>query len=125
MALSGSSRRWFLRNLRQASIVLVCAAVIVGSLIYFVDGSPVRHEITRPQSNGANNEHRYAGSIILPMHGGRCWEAVFDNRTGRMIDKGDVKCDQAAQHLAEKNPVQDFDAIRLRAVGKAFRHEDN
>src|SRR5450759_355570 len=90
MALSGSSRRWFLRNLRQASIVLVCAAVIVGSLIYFVDGSPVRHEITRPQSNGANNEHRYAGSIILPTHGGRCWEAVFDNRTGRMIDKGSL-----------------------------------
>jgi hypothetical protein len=125
MASRVSSRRWLLRDLRQASIVLVCASVVVGGLMYFIDWTPVRHEITRPQSNSANNEQRYAGSIILPTHGGRCWEAVFDNRIGRMIDKGDVKCDQAAQQLAEKNPVQDFDAIRLRAVGKAFRHEDN
>ena len=42
---------------------------------------------------------------------------------GKMMEKGYVDCDEAAHQLAEKNSPQGMDAVRLRSVGKAFRHE--
>ena len=129
MVSRASSRRWFLRDLPQTVTVLVWAAFVVSILIYFVDWSAVRHEtVARRQLNNGkngNSERYYTGSIIVPTHGKFCWEAVFDNRTGSMIDKGNVNCDDAAHQLAEKNSPEGMDATRLRAVGKAFRHEGN
>ena len=122
-----SSRRWLLRDITRTGVVLVWAAFVVSILIYFIDWSPVRHETAvRPQLNNANSgndEQRYTGSIILPTRGERCWEGMFDNRTGRMIDLGNVNCDKAALHLAENNSREGMDVMRLRAVGKAFQHE--
>ena len=127
MASPKSYRRRFLRDLWQGSVVFVCAAGVVGGLIHFVDWSQVWPDPgSRSQgsiSSQRNNEHRYSGSIILPARGGRCWEAMFDNRTGRIIDNGDVECNKAALEFSETNQVQDFDAIRLHEVGKAFRHQ--
>jgi hypothetical protein len=127
MALRKSYRSRFLRELWQSCVVFVCAAGFVGGLIYFVDWSQAWPE-TKGQSQSnissqGTDEQRYSGSIILPARGGRCWEAVFDNRTGRIIDKGDAKCDKPVLQLPETNQAQDFDAIRLHEVGKAFRHE--
>jgi hypothetical protein len=122
-----SSRRWLLRDIPRTGVVLVWAAFVVSILIYFIDWSTVRHETAvRPQlnnANGGNDEQRYTGSIILPTRGERCWEGMFDNRTGRMIDLGNVNCDKAALHLAEKYLREGMDVMRLRAVGKAFQHE--
>jgi hypothetical protein len=122
-----SSRRWLLRDIPRTGVVLVWAAFVVSILIYFIDWSPVRHETAvRPQLNNANSgndEQRYTGSIILPTRGERCWEGMFDNRTGRMIDLGNVNCDKAALHLAEIYSREGMDVMRLRAVGKAFQHE--
>jgi len=119
-----SYRRWLLRDLPQTYMVFGCTALIVGILIYSIDWSPLQHETAvRPQSDIGNNEQRYTGSIILPVHGKRCWEGMFDNRTGKMIEKGYVDCDEAAHQLAGKNSPQGMDALRLRSVGKAFRHE--
>ena len=122
-----SSRRWLLRYIPRTGVVLVWAAFVVSILIYFIDWSPVRHETAvRPQLNNANSgndEQRYTGSIILLTGGERCWEGMFDNRTGRMIDLGNVNCDKAALHLAENNSREGMDVMRLRTVGKAFQHE--
>src|SRR5450759_1591613 len=127
MVLRVSYRRWLLRDLPQTYVIFGCAALIVGVLIYSIDWSPVQHETAaRPQlnnGNSRNDEQRYTGSIILPTWGERCWEGMFDNRTGRMIDLGNVNCDKAALHLAEKNPREGMDVMRLRADGKAFQHE--
>ena len=108
--------------------MLVWAAFVAGILMYFINWPPVRHEMVAKQqlNNGKTNENvdqRYTGSIILPTHGTFCWEWMFDNRTGRMIDKGDVNCDEATAQLAGKNSPQGMDVIRLRAIGKAFQHE--
>jgi hypothetical protein len=125
-----STRRWLLRDIPRTYVVLVWAACIVGILMYFTDWSPIRQEtVAKPKlNNGENNEtagQRYTGSIIVPTHGAFCWEWMFDNRTGRMIDKGYVNCDEAAAQIAEKNPRQGMDVIRLRAIGKAFQRESN
>ena len=119
-----SYRRWLLRDLPQTLVVIGCAALIVGILIYFIDWSSLQHETAvRPKSSNGNNEQRYTGSIVLPVRGKRCWEGMFDNRTGKMIEKGYVDCDEAVHQLAEKNSPQGMDILRLRSVGKAFRHE--
>ncbi len=118
-----SHRRWFLRDLPQTAIVLGCAVFIVGLLIYAIDWSSLRQDTTvRRQPNGGNGEQPYTGSIILPMRGKLCWEGLFDNRTGRMIDKGNVNCDEATHHLAEKDQPA---VTHLRAVGKAFRRQSD
>jgi hypothetical protein len=124
-----SSRRWLLRDIPQISVLLVWAAFVVGILSYFIDWPPVRHETTaRPQSNNGKNDNDdllYTGSIIVPARGALCWEGMFDNRNGRMIDKGYVNCDKAVSQLAAKNPPQGMEVIRLRAIGKAFHHEND
>jgi len=130
MVSRASSRRWLLRDLPRAYVVLVCAAFVAGGFIYFIDWSQVRRETAGSNSNNSGNgnngsaEQRYSGSLILPERGDRCWEGMFDNRTGRMIDKGYVKCDEAAQQLAERNKSVGIDTLRLREVGKVFRHEN-
>ena len=123
------SRSWLLRDIRQTSVLLVCAAFIVSILIYFIDWSAARHQtMARPQLKNGKIEHdyqRYTGSIIAPTPGKLCWEGMFDNRTGRMLDKGYINCDAAGDQLAGKNPPEGLDAMRLRAIGKAFHHENN
>jgi hypothetical protein len=128
-----SSRRWLLRDFGQASILLVWTAFAVGILIYFTDWSFIqRVTAARPQWNNgkqsgdgqdSNRDKVYNGAIILPERGPLCWEAVFDNRTGRMTEKGLVDCSQTADQSAAKNPSQGFEFKRLRAIGKAFNHE--
>jgi hypothetical protein len=103
-------------------VVLVCAALVAGGFIYFIDWSQFRHETAAKNGNPPTAEQRYSGSLILPERGDRCLEAMFDNRTGKMVEKGYVKCNEAAQ-LADKNAPTGMDAMRLREVGKVFRHE--
>jgi hypothetical protein len=124
-----SSHRWLLRDIPQTFVVLVWAAFVVSILIYFVDWSAVRPETAaRPQLNNGKNDNdtlRYTGSIIVLTRGELCWEGMFDNRTGRMIDKGNVNCAKAAHQLAEKNPPEGMDVMRLRAISKAFHRESD
>ncbi|HEY1475895.1 MAG TPA: hypothetical protein VGF53_17630 [Pseudolabrys sp.] len=123
MASRAPSRRWFLRDLPRAYVVVVCAAFIAGGLIYFIDWSLVRHDTSASKMNPPTTEQRYSGSLILPDRGDRCLAAIFDNRTGKLVDKGYVNCGEASNQLAEKNTPAGMDVIRLREVGKVFRHE--
>jgi hypothetical protein len=123
MASRVSSGRWFLRDLPRAYVVVVCAAFIAGGLIYFIDWSQVRYDTAASKKNPPTAEQRYSGSLILPDRGDRCLEAAFDNRTGKLVDKGYVNCSEAANQPADKNTPVGMDAVRLREVGKVFRHE--
>jgi hypothetical protein len=121
-----SSRRRLLREIARGFVLLGSAAAMAGIFIYFVDWSAVRRDATaRPQSTAGKNDNGdqlYTGAILVPTRGALCWEGLFDNRTGRMTDKGDVNCAEASH--AGKNPPQGMDAVRLRTIGKAF-HRDN
>jgi hypothetical protein len=123
------SRRWFLRDLPQAYVVLVCAAFVAAILAYFIDWSPsVQHETAaQPQQTAVNNdndEKLYSGSILVPTRRhDQCWEIMFDNRTGYMRDGGYVNCNKAALQMPELKLPPSVEMTRLREVGKAFRNK--
>lgn len=124
MASHISSRRWLLREIRPAYLLLVSVALAVAILAYFIDWSTVRRERVRAvQPKNDNVERRYAGAIIVPTGGDMCWTFILDNRSENMRDGGFSKCDEALRQFDEKNPSQNLDTVRLRDVGKAFRRE--
>ncbi len=67
-----------------------------------------------------NDDEIYTGSILfMPPDGRICREILFDNRTGRFSDKGNVDCERAAyQDTGPKH----WSAARLRAVSSGFFH---
>ncbi len=124
MTSQKSSRRWFLRDVRAAYVLLVSVAFVVAIFAYFIDWSTVRHErVMRPKTD--NVEQRYAGSVIVPIGGDQCWMYILDNRTGSLRDGGYSKCDKAPRQLDENNPPQGMDMLRLHEVSKAFRNGGN
>jgi hypothetical protein len=125
MASRVSSRGWVVRDIPRTYVLLVWAAFVVGILLYFIDWSPVQRESTvRPDLHNGSNEKRYIGSIVVDSaRGDMCWERILDNRTGKMWDKGYVKCNSIVSQPSETNPPEGIDIMRMRSVGKAFRHE--
>jgi hypothetical protein len=132
MASRVSSHRWLLREIRPAYVLLVLVAFVVAIFSYFIDWSSVRREsAARPNSGnaarpkGKNIEQHYTGSIIIPTGKGLCWTFILNNRTGNMLDGGYLKCDEAMRQFAGNNPHEGMDTLRLREVGKAFRHNSD
>lgn len=130
MVAHASSRRWLLRQIRPTFAVLVSVAFVAALAIYFVDrptfidSSKARRDgVAQPKNN--NLEQRYTGSIIIPTGDGLCWRYILDNRTGNMRYGGHPRCVEATGQFKEKNPRESIDKLRLREVGKAFRHESN
>jgi hypothetical protein len=125
MGSRGSSRRRLLRDIAQSFVVFGWAVAMAGVLIYFVDWSAVRREAAArpPSHSGKSDDLLYTGAIFVPTRGALCWEGMFDNRTGRMTDKGFVNCGNGTSHRAGNDPPQGMDAVRLRTIGKAF-HRD-
>jgi hypothetical protein len=118
------SRRWFLRDVRAAYVLLVSVAFVVAIFTYFIDWSTVRRaRMVQPKDD--NVEQRYTGSISVPTGGDQCWTFIFDNRTGKMRDGGYSKCDKATRQLDEKDPPQGMDMLRLHEVSRAFRNGGN
>jgi hypothetical protein len=128
MASRVSSHRWLLREIRPAYVLLVLVAFVVAIFSYFIDWSAARREsAARPNGDNKNNniEQHYAGSIIIPMGRGLCWTFILNNRTGNMLDGGYLNCDEATRQFAGNNPHEGMDTLRLREVGKAFRHKSD
>ena len=130
MASHASSRRWLLRQLRPTFVVLVSVACVAAILTYFIDwptfidSSKVRREGTAQPKND-DLEQRYTGSIIVPSGGGLCWRYILDNRTGNIRYGGQPRCVEATRQFKENSRRESVDVLRLREVGKAFRHENN
>lgn len=130
MASRVSTRRWLLRDIRPAYVLLLLVGFVVAFFSYFIDWPSVRRESTaRPNSDnaarpkGENIEQHYTGSIIIPTGKGLCWTFILNNRTGYMLDGGYLKCDEVMHQFAGSNSREGMDMFRLREVGKAFRRE--
>lgn len=110
-------------------MLFVWVAFCFSILIYFLDWVPVRRETAakppmNPPMNYANDDKLYTGSIItVPARGDLCWERILDNRTGKIWDKGYVRCDDAVTQPAEKHPT--MGGARLRAIGNALLHKSD
>jgi hypothetical protein len=130
MASHASSRRWLRRQIRPAYVVVVSLALVAAILTYFVDwptvvsGPTVRRERVAQPTN-ANIEQRYTGSIIIPTGGGLCWRYILDNRTGGIRYGGHPRCVEATSQIKREKSRESVEKVRLREVGKAFRHESN
>ena len=88
--------------------------------------------MTRPQPEAGseqtdggrdNPDVIYNGSLLLPVRGRLCRQTAFDNRNGRMIDRGLVDCSQPAVQAAGQG-AQGIEYARLRAIGNAFNRQD-
>jgi hypothetical protein len=130
MSTRVKNRRWLLRESRLTFVVLVWMAFGASVLFYFSSWPGARRDTPRPQATSqqtnAGREDAdviYTGSIRLPTRGRFCRETAFDNRTGRMIDRGLVDCSQAAVQAAGRAPQGGMEVARLRSIGKAFNHQ--
>jgi hypothetical protein len=131
MAAREKDRRWLLRDTRRTFVVLVWMAFGASVLFYFSAWPGVKRDTpTRPQATSQQTSAGrgdpdviYTGSLLLPVRGRLCRETAFDNRNGRMIDRGLVDCSPAAVVSAGQAPQGGIEVARLRSIGKAFGHQ--
>ena len=80
-------------------------------------------EFVRPPAGAAvlpSEAELYAGSIVyIPDEGKLCRQILFDNRTGRLDDKGMVDC-ALADPGGSAAPKQ-WPAARVRVISTGFR----
>ena|SRR5271156_3484402 len=66
----------------------------------------------------SSDDEIYTGSILfMPIEGSICHQFLFDNRTGRINDQGNVDCERAQYAADSKN----WGFARARAISAAFR----
>jgi hypothetical protein len=118
--------RWLWRDIRLVYVLLVWAAFATGLFVYF-DGSitlrpGARAAPVSPAAQAAKDDAIFTGSIIVvPRSGDDCWKMMLDNRTGRMWESGYVDCNAVAGALADDQRASQSRAVRLHAIGAAFR----
>lgn len=127
MASRASSAHWIWRDLRLSFVVLVVGALSIGAILYF-NGWFASHRhwtelLFRPQSVAqVNTDELYTGSLIMvPSRGDKCWQLLFDNRTGRMTDNGPVNCYEAVSQLLEEEKNAVTPSKRIHVISNAFR----
>ncbi len=93
---------------------------IIAVAVFFTLGLFVNEEyLTHPAPPvalkvGPSDDEIYTGSILFtPREGRICRQFLFDNRTGRFSDNGNVDCERA-----EDNGASPTD--RLSAISKSF-----
>jgi hypothetical protein len=106
----------------RSSLHTIIAVAVFFALGLFVDekylsngphpAPPVTPRVV--PSVGPNDDEIYTGSILFtPRQGRICRQFLFDNRTGRFSDNGNVDCERA-----ENNGASPTD--RLSAISKGF-----
>ena len=130
MAIAMASRaavHWFWRDLRLVCVLLVWAA-FAASLVFYFGGGTLLQQATAvaPPAGGvavAAADKIYTGSIrVIPPYGGKCWQMLLDNRTGRMWGYSELDCKVLLQLLAERRRHGLADKGRMGAISSAFRN---
>jgi len=118
---SRASDRWFWRDVRLVYVLLVWAVFSAGLFVYF-DGIITLHREASAPPQAAGDDELYTGSIVVvPPQGDHCWQMMLDNRTGRMWDGGYLDCGVIVDALAENKHNGTVRAVRMNAIGAAFR----
>jgi len=102
MTSRASTRRWLLRDIPRASVLLVFITFVIVIFAYLIDWSVLqRGSAARPTKD--DPEQRYTGSIIIPTGSGDiCNKFMLDNRTGQMRENGTINCAETARQFDEK-----------------------
>jgi hypothetical protein len=128
------SRKGSRDGFRQVAVVVTIGAVLVAGLFAagdyvvqqrglatikaFMKGAP---GAARVASASGNDDEIYTGSILyLPYEGTNCRQILFDNRNGRLTDKGYVNCQNAEAQSGISSPKQ-WSAARVKVISDGFR----
>jgi hypothetical protein len=133
--LHRSKRRKRSRDgLRHVAVVVTIGAVLIAGLFaagdYVVQQrGPTTIKAFMKTAPGAakvasapgNDDGIYTGSILyLPYEGTNCRQILFDNRNGRLTDKGYVDCQNAEAQSGISSPKQ-WSAARVKVISDGFR----
>jgi len=103
---------------RSLHTVIVVAAFLTLGL--FVNGEYLtkRQHAAAPVAIAPGDDEIYTGSILfMPPEGKTCRQLLFDNRTGRFSDNGNVDCERASyQGMGAKH----WSTARLWAISRGF-----
>jgi hypothetical protein len=128
------SRKRSRDGFRQVAVVVAIGAVLIAGLVaagdYVVEQrSPATIKAFVKTARGAakvasasgNDDGVYTGSILyLPYEGTNCRQILFDNRNGRLTDKGYVDCQNAEAQSGISSPKQ-WSAARVKVISDGFR----
>ncbi len=113
-------RRRSREGARQTAVAVAMAALLALGLLQI-------REYVIPHQRAIAGQHAvvvipsddeiYTGSILFtPIEGRICHQFLFDNRTGRISDNGNVDCEGSQYRADPKN----WGFARARAIGNSF-----
>jgi hypothetical protein len=128
------SRKRSRDGFRQVAVVVAIGAVLIAGLVAagdyvvqqrgpatttaFMKTAPGAPKVA---SASGNDDGVYTGSILyLPYEGTNCRQILFDNRNGRLTDKGYVDCQNAEAQSGISSPKQ-WSAARVKVISDGFR----
>ncbi len=99
------ARRRRFEKTRQTAVLLGFAAFLALGLV--ASGKYlIARQFAAATSPDTNDDEIYTGSILfVPDQGTICHQLLFDNRTGRMSDNGNVDCEHAAYRANSRELV--------------------
>jgi len=104
---------------RQGSLHTVFVIAAFLTLGLFLNGKYVTWtQHAAPVAIAASDDEIYTGSILfMPPEGRICRQILFDNRTGRFSDNGNVDCERASYQRAG---TKHWSPARLWAISRGF-----
>jgi hypothetical protein len=122
------ARRHVIRPGSRDSVRHTAGVIAIGALLavgMYATGKyiAVRQQASTAQSAAAaaSAGEFYTGSILyMPDEGRTCHQLLFDNRTGRFSNNGNVDCVNAAYQGASGAPKL-WSAARARVISSGFR----
>jgi hypothetical protein len=107
---------------RQTLAVIAIGAALGGSLFAGGEYISARQKAAAAAAavTAASGDEIYTGSILyVPDQGRNCHQLLFDNRTGRFTDNGQVDCLNAA-YRSPSDPKL-WSVARVRVISTNFR----
>lgn len=105
---------------RQTAVVVAVAALLALGLLAGGKYLNSRHQ-NAAVATANKDDDIFTGSILyMPTEGSICHQILFDNKTGRFTDNGNVDCEHAAYRGVDNAPKQ-WSFARVRVISSGFR----
>ena len=105
---------------RQTTIVVSAVAALLAVGLLAGNYLASKHR-TAAVATASNADEIFTGSILyMPVEGRICHQILFDNKTGRFSDNGNVDCEHAAYRGTDNTPKQ-WSFARVRVISTGFR----
>lgn len=105
---------------RQTAVVVAVAALLALGLLAGGNYLNSRHQ-NAAGATANKDDDIFTGSILyMPTEGRICHQILFDNKTGRFTDNGNVDCENAAYRGTDNTPKQ-WSFARVRVISTGFR----